>query len=43
MYKKIAKYFTEKKILRTTMFKNKQKKFHLPPTLNIYETLVLKA
>jgi len=25
MYKKIAKYFTEKKILRTTMFKNKQK------------------
>lgn len=41
MYKKIAKYFTEKKILSTTMFKNK-KKIPPPPTLNIYETLVLK-
>jgi hypothetical protein len=45
MYKKIAKYFTEKKILRqlgTTMFKKSKKKFQHPPSLNIYETLVLK-
>merc|ERR1712062_640122 len=43
--KKIAKYFTEKKILRqlgTTMFKKSKKKIQHPPSLNIYETLVLK-
>jgi len=34
MYKKIAKYFTEKKILRqlgTTMFKKSKKKIPTPP------------